>query len=268
MNPYLKIIRLNVGVLAAFAVLVGALVSNYFDVYMILLSCFIVFLIVSSGNTLNDYFDYKIDSINKKHRPIPSGKIKRKHALMFSIILFIISMILIPFLNIYMVILAVINIPLLILYNYKIKRMSIGHVVDAWFAASPLLFGALLAMNISLAVWILFIMAYLGNLCREITKGVEDMTADMKAGAKTLSIALGEKASKYVATISILIAISLTPIPYIYNLLGFFYIPLVIICDLTWLYAVRVLFKDAKKSQKIMKMAMFLGIFAFLAGII
>lgn len=35
---------------------------------------------MSAGNVINDYFDYKIDLINKPQRPIPSGRISLDNA--------------------------------------------------------------------------------------------------------------------------------------------------------------------------------------------
>lgn len=35
---------------------------------------------MSGGNVINDYFDYKIDLINKPQRPIPSGRISLNNA--------------------------------------------------------------------------------------------------------------------------------------------------------------------------------------------
>ena len=266
MNPYLKILRLNVGVLAAFAVLVGALVSGFFDYYFIGFACLVAFFFTIGGNVLNDYFDYEIDKINKPQRPIPSGKIKRKTALIYSVILFLIGIGFLYFLNIYMIIFALVNLLIIIVYDYKIKRMTVGHFIDAWLGGSPFLFGALLTMDINLIAMILFLMAYFANLSREITKGLEDVEGDKKIGAKTLAINIGEKA-RYVAAISALIAIAITPIPIFYGLLGLYYIPVVVLCDIAWIYSI-IKIKNPAKSQKIMKIAMFLGIFAFLAGLI
>ncbi|MEM4582002.1 MAG: UbiA family prenyltransferase, partial [Candidatus Korarchaeum sp.] len=51
------------------------------------LTCLIPPLILMAGNAINDYFDAPVDAINKPHRPIPSGKISRREALTFYVIL-------------------------------------------------------------------------------------------------------------------------------------------------------------------------------------
>lgn len=46
---------------------------------------------MSGGNVINDYFDYKIDLINKPQRPIPSGRISLNNAKNYAYLLFIVA---------------------------------------------------------------------------------------------------------------------------------------------------------------------------------
>ena len=90
MNAYLEILRPYNALMGVVAVLLVALISGNFTISVIV-ACIIVFIFTGAGNAINDYFDHKIDAINKAERPIPSGRIALKTALIYSVSLFAIS---------------------------------------------------------------------------------------------------------------------------------------------------------------------------------
>ena len=79
MNPYIEILRPGNVIMAMIAIVLVAIVSHTISIPIILAILAVLFEI-SAGNVINDYFDYKIDLINKPERPIPSGRIKLKTA--------------------------------------------------------------------------------------------------------------------------------------------------------------------------------------------
>ncbi|NIO44386.1 MAG: digeranylgeranylglyceryl phosphate synthase [Candidatus Aenigmarchaeota archaeon] len=267
MTSYVKILRPSVVFLATFAVLVGALIVGYYQPFQILIGILVASLIAGAGNVTNDYYDYEIDKINKPKRVIPSGKIKRKNAAFFAAILYVLANVLaILFLNTDMILLALFNTFISFVYAWKIKATFLGHFIDSWLAASTFLFGALF-VNITATIIFLFSMSYLTNLGREIVKGIEDMKGDKKIGARTLPVILGKIISSWIAILFIIFAIAISPIPYFFNLLSISYLLLVIFADLIFLFSCFILLFNPAKSQKIMKIAMFLAIIAFLVGI-
>jgi geranylgeranylglycerol-phosphate geranylgeranyltransferase len=166
-----------------------------------------------------------------------------------------------------MSLLALANITITFLYAWKIKRTPFGHFVDSWLASSAFLFGGLLG-SINATVIFLFSMAYMSNLSREITKGIEDMEGDKKAGAKTLSIVTGRLFASWVAIFFIIFSIIISFIPFLFGLLNIRYLILVTLADLIFVFSCFVLLIDPAKSQKIMKIAMFVAIIAFLVGLV
>lgn len=266
MNAYLEILRPSVLALAVFAVIVGALVVGFYDPFQIFIAILVVFMISGAGNATNDYYDYKIDKINKPKRPIPSGRIKRKNVAIYAGSLYIIANLLaIIFLNIYMIALAIFNTIITFLYAGWIKRNPLGHFIDSWLAASTFIFGALLIRINAIAI-LLFVLAYCANLGREIAKAIEDVKGDKKFGAKTLAVVAGKHFSTWIAIIFVFFAILISPLPYLFGLLNIYYLVLVIIADLVFAYSCFVLVMNPSKSQKIMKLAMFIAIIAFLIG--
>ncbi len=152
------------------------------------------------------------------------------------------------------------------MYAWKIKSTFLGHFVDSWLAASSFLFGALF-VDINATIIFLFSMAYLANVGREIAKGIEDIKGDRKIGAKTIPVVLGRIFSSWIAIFFVIFAIAITPIPYFFNLLNLNYLLLVIFADLIFIFSSFILLFNPTKSQKIMKIAMFVSIIAFLVGV-
>lgn len=269
MIVYLEILRPSVCILTIFAVIVGALVGGVLILYHLLIGCLVAFLIAGAGNTINDYFDYETDRVNKPHRPIPSGKISRKITLNYSVALFLMAIFLVLFLNIYLIILAFFNIIVILVYGWKLKRLPlIGNFGPSWLAASSFLFGNLLTGSISITVLLLFLMAFSSNIGREITKSIEDIEGDKRTRVRTLPIVAGKNFAGLIAMIFVLFAIFFSPLPYMLNLLNINYLYLVIVTDITFAFSCFLIFILPKKSQRLMKIAMFIAIVAFLLGII
>lgn len=267
MFSYLKILRPSVVLLAAFAVLVGALIVGFSQPLQIFIAVLVASLIAGAGNITNDYYDYNIDKINKPKRALASGKISRKNAALYALILYILANVLaIRFLNFYMIYLALFNSFIAFVYAWRIKRTFFGHFLDSWLAASSFLFGALF-VSINATIVLLFFMAYLTNVGREIAKGIEDIEGDKKSGAKTVPIITGKIFAAWVAIMFIILGIFITPIPYFFNLLSINYLYLVILSDIILVFSCFILPINPSKSQKIMKIAMFMAIMAFLIGV-
>lgn len=77
MNPYIEILRPGNALMGAITIILVAIIDRSFTIPVIL-AMLAVFFETAAGNVINDYFDYKIDLINKPERPIPSGRISPK----------------------------------------------------------------------------------------------------------------------------------------------------------------------------------------------
>ena len=105
-RTYLELMRYKNCLMAGFAAVIGTLIAfnilisgtstpNFEDAFPFLdagLVFLVVFLVSGAGNAINDYFDIKIDSINRPERPIPSGRVKAKEAFYFSYLLFALAL--------------------------------------------------------------------------------------------------------------------------------------------------------------------------------
>jgi geranylgeranylglycerol-phosphate geranylgeranyltransferase len=284
-RTYLELMRYGNCLMAGFAAVIGTLIafnilasestgSHYSGDFPFLDSALVflvVFLVSGAGNAINDYFDIKIDSINRPERPIPSGRVKLKEAFYFSYLLFALGTLLAFSINTVCGAIALFNSILLIIYAKTLKGTPfLGNLSIGYLTGSTFLFGASVFGPGGLkTLFVLFLLAALAITAREIIKDIEDMEGDRAEGADTLPLRIGAKKASYLAALIGLLAVSLSPLPYLMSVLGLRYLYIVLLADLGFFAAIyQILVRNnPKKSSKMFKIAMFFALLAFIAGV-
>ena len=221
----------------------------------------------AAGNTINDYFDREIDRINQPDRPIPRGAVTSREALGFSIVLFVGATLLALTLPPLAIAIAVVNLLALVAYTEFFKGLpGVGNVVVGYLGGSTFLFGAAAVGRITGAVVVLFALAALSTIAREIIKDVEDVAGDRREGLNTLPIAVGERPALWVAAGLLAIALLASPLPYLQGTLGWPYLAVVAVADLVMALAAVNSFADPTTGQERLSYAMFLAGGAFVVG--
>ncbi len=284
-HTYMELIRYKNCLMAGFAATIGTIIteniiaSDAFDLFHLKdyplldmgLVFLVVFLISGAGNAINDYFDFKIDSINRPERPIPSGRVKLKEAMYLSYLLFTLGTFLAFSIQHICGFIAFFNSLMLILYAKTLKstpflgNISIGYLTGSTFlfGASVFGFGGLKALSV------LFVLSALTTTAREIVKDIEDMEGDQMEGIDTLPLRIGAKKASYIAALMGFLAIFLSPLPYLMSVLGLRYLYFVLLADLGLFAAIHQILalKNPAKSSKMFKIAMFFALLAFIAGV-
>jgi geranylgeranylglycerol-phosphate geranylgeranyltransferase len=284
-RTYLELMRYGNCLMAGFAAVIGTLIAfniltsdafrssqpGEFPFLNAGIVFLVVFLISGAGNAINDYFDIKIDSINRPDRPIPSGRVKLKEALYFSYLLFALGTVLAFSINIVCGFIALFNSLLLIFYAKTLKGTPfLGNLSIGYLTGSTFLFGASVFGFEGLeTLFVLFVLSALAITAREIVKDIEDMEGDKMEGADTLPLRVGAKKASYLAALIGLLAAVLSPLPYLMSLLGLRYLYIVLLADLGFLAAIYMILICNKpaKSSKMFKIAMFFALLAFVAGV-
>jgi geranylgeranylglycerol-phosphate geranylgeranyltransferase len=272
MNVFLELIRYKNCVMAGLAGIIGAAIAFSAvpgDILWLPFVFITIFLITGAGNAINDYFDAGIDAVNRPDRPIPSGRLGKGSAYKFSIILFTCGLLTAYFIGTGPFLIALFNSFLLYIYAFSLKRkVFVGNLSVSYLTGSTFLFGgAAYGFKGIEATLVLFFLSMLATLAREIVKAIEDMEGDKLEGAVTLPIRIGERPSAYIASAVGLIAVLLSPLPYITGLFRDSYLLVVGIADIVFLYAVfLILKKNPSASSKYFKVAMFFALIAFIAG--
>lgn len=250
------------------AVMIGAIVEGADFVYYffpIAIASLVAFSVMAGGNAVNDYFDWKVDSIAHKKRPIPSGRLTRSEAGFFALGTLLISLLLASLVNWICFLIALANIIVLISYEKKLKRKGIsGNIAISYLVGSLFLFGGA-AINIIQATIFLALLAFLSNLGREIIKDVEDLSGD-KEERNTLPMLIGSKMALIVSSLSIATAILFSLLPIYYGFLNRNYLLIVILADVIFLIAILSSFKDARKAKILVKIGMIIALISFLVG--
>ena len=79
LDPRIEILRpVNLAIVFATVAVAGMLAKpSGLDWFWILVAAIAASSIAGGGNAINDYFDIKIDKINRPNRPLPSGSVAR-----------------------------------------------------------------------------------------------------------------------------------------------------------------------------------------------
>lgn len=192
-------------------------------------------LIAAAGYIINDYYDIKIDAINKPQRVLVGKAIRRRPAMGAHLLLSFIGVALGFLLSIPVGLINLGAVLLLWGYSDRLKRMTlIGNVVISLLSASMLLVVAVYADTLNKTTLGYSLFALLISLIREIIKDVEDMKGDASFDCRTLPIVVGMRNTKLVLYPLLAIFIGLllaaiwhpsTPMPFNIYMLLFVLIP-------------------------------------------
>ncbi len=171
--------------------------SNVWDIKLFWLSTSTV-IIAAAGYIINDYYDVKIDLINKPERVVIGKDVARRYALLFHSLLSIIGVGIGLLLNWKIGVINFFSAFLLWWYSNDLKRQPfIGNFVVALLTGlSIFLINILYAVHQPL-VTIYALFAFSMTLVREIVKDMEDLKGDNSFGCKTLPIVWGIPKTKF-----------------------------------------------------------------------
>ncbi len=257
----------SLAVAAAILIETGSNINLYLNVMLIAIVA--VFLFSSAGNVLNDYFDREIDKINHPERPLPSKRVNAGDALKFSAVLFLLSLLLAVFLNIFCIAIALLAFTFQILYELKFKMHYLSkNFTIAFLTGMLFVYGGAAVKGFDILTispsMIFAILAFLAIFGREIIKDIEDFKGD--ANRLTLPKKIGIKKSGIVAAIFLLLSIALSPVPYIFLKFNLAYVFMVSVTDLMFIYSLIIQFKNPKNARKIIKLGMLIALLAFIIG--
>ncbi len=150
----------------------------------------------SAGCAINDYADRDFDRhvARTKERPITSGKISPKEALIVFTVLAFASLLLVLQLNFSTILLSVVAVLLAASYPFM-KRYHYFpqvHLGAAFAWAIPMAYTATTSQSPPLEAWLLFIAALLWTTAYDTQYGMVDREDDLKIGVKSTAILFGK----------------------------------------------------------------------------
>ena len=273
---YVELARPLNGTIAFISAWLGGLFAsrgiteNLLDTRLLLVSI-AALLLLSAGNAINDYCDYNIDRINRPQRPLPSGRIQRRHALIFAIVLIGIGIYLGTRINRNATGIAILVSAALVSYAFWLKRtVFVGNLVVSGLTSVTFMSGGV-AIDSVQGTLVPAIFAFLFTAAREIIKDLEDIEGDMKNSVRTLAI-LNPRLAVATALSFMALVVLFSPIPYLFGWYSWYYLFAVVIgVDGVLIgLAIRLLRDTSKEScasiQHWMKWDIFVGLGAIYLG--
>lgn len=278
MNPYIEILRPGNALMGAISIILVALIDKTISIPVVL-AMLAVFFETAAGNVINDYFDYKIDLINKPDRPIPSGRISLKNGRNYGYFLFFMGTVcgfFISYLTNNWIPFAIVLFADVVLYLYAYKLKStplLGNLTVGFMTGFGFVFGGFSINNPTIIMTSIFLgfFALVMTTAREIIKDIEDIEGDKADGARTLPILIGAKKPAILAAILIVVDSALCPLLYYYHVFGILYLPVIAIAIVLFIYSAIIILKSqerevAAKASKNLKIGMLIAFVAFVFG--
>lgn len=174
----------------------GVPVKEDYRLYLLITA---TLLITAAGYMINDYYDVKIDYVNRPNEVIVGKGIKRRVVIVlhttFNLVGISLGVLVAPRIGLVNFAAAF----LLWLYSNRLKREPfIGNLTVAFLTGLSIYLIAFYYQKNELLVLTYAIFAFFLNLIREIIKDIEDRNGDRKHGCRTLPIVIGFRKTKQV----------------------------------------------------------------------
>jgi len=206
-------------------------------------------IIAAAGYIINDYYDVKIDLINKPERVVIGKEVARRYALLLHSMLSFTGVAIGFLLNWKIGVINFFSAFLLWWYSNNLKRQPfIGNFVVALLTGTSVYLINILYHTQQPMVVIYSIFAFGMTLIREIVKDMEDLKGDNTFGCKTLPIVWGNRKTKFL--IYFLMAALFAAVVYInesYKQLPLLYFATFLFLPLLFLFS-RLVRADTKKD--------------------
>ena len=222
----------------------------------------------------NDIIDMEADKVNEPGRPIPSGKLSPKEALIYSFILLALGVLMAGFTgNIWFLSVPQVVALASVVYNLYLKRIGfLGNILVSTLVASSFIGGGLIAVgHIETYLMLFALMAFVGNLGREVHKGIADVEGDRSKGVMTIAVAYGVQKAKWLSVSLYTAAILLALIPIALGITnGYYPYAIAVVAVLLLASSVRVLrmqkSEELRKEKNLVRVWMLFALLAFVIG--
>ena len=255
MNAYFRLMRFNkpIGIYLLLWPTYWALflsAGGWPDIDLLIIFTFGVIITRSAGCVINDYADREIDKhiTRTRDRPITTGEISPKAALLLFIALGLIAFALVLLTNTLTIKISFIAIALAVLYPFTKRWTNLPQLIlGLAFAMSvPMAFSAQTGTVNASVGWI-FLATVLWTLIYDTLYAMADREEDLKIGVKSTAILFAKYDQIFITLLQILLMIVFIKIGNLFDLGAFYDISLIII--LIFMIYHQLLIKKGKKSD-------------------
>jgi geranylgeranylglycerol-phosphate geranylgeranyltransferase len=178
------------------------------------------------GNVANDIRDVETDRVSHPARPLPSGLLDLRVAVVYAVVLAALALVCSYAVSPLHALATTVPLALLLTYAVVLKGVPLaGNVLVASLVAYPLLFGAL-GSAVFARLWVPAGLAFLLNLTREVVKDMQDAEGDRTAGLRTSAVLPENVLNGLLVAASVVYLCSL----FLPTLLGYFGTAYAVVC--------------------------------------
>jgi 4-hydroxybenzoate polyprenyltransferase len=244
--------------------------SNYF--FYLILFFFGAVLMRSAGCIVNDIADKEIDGkvLRTKNRPIASGKISIKIAVLYTLILCLLALFVLLNFNQITIFLAIGSMPLAFTYPLM-KRFTYWPQL---FLGITFNYGLILGWTaikgeVNLLPLILYFGAIFWTIAYDTIYGFQDIKDDEIIGVKSTSIKFKKNPTYFLTICLLFFSLTLLIIGYMMNFNSFYFLSLLFVFFHLFLYQLRrINLEDAQNCLKLFKSNNYLGFFTYICLLI
>jgi len=275
LSAYLTLIRPPNTIMIGLAVIIGeviAIAPKLPGIQAALFGFLTASLMMAGTMVANDVYDIEIDRVNSPQRPLPSGIVKSREAIILAAVLSAAAIGFSAFLGLWTFLIAVLALALMVYYNTRGKKTGlIGNAVVSFNVALPFFYGGLAVNSIRPLLFIFSVVAFLANFGREIAKGIADVKGDSIRQVRTLAVIRGPRSAALASSGLFMAAVLLSFLPPFLENVSRLYFPPVIAADIGFLYsAYRLVSNQSSENVRAVKghvlVWMLLGLVGFLLG--
>ncbi|MEQ8553592.1 MAG: geranylgeranylglycerol-phosphate geranylgeranyltransferase [Cyclobacteriaceae bacterium] len=179
------------------------LVSDFSNKYSIIYSIDFILLIISTlmiaagGFIINDYYDQKIDMINRPKKVVVGTKFRRRLAMLSHSLLSVTGIAIGFWLDIRIGAVHIFSTFGLWYYSNHLRRLPIiGNMTISFLTSLTLLIVVVFFRRHELLVYVYALFAFLTVLVREVIKDIEDVKGEAAVGCQTIPVVWGIRGAK------------------------------------------------------------------------
>ncbi len=283
LQSFFRLIRIDYSLFSGFGVFLSGILAG--DLYGFqpeyLVAFFVVFLSAVGSFAFNDYFDFEVDKRNDRYdRPLVSGLLSRRVALVTALISFSLVVLLSLSLNLIAMAIVIISFPLFLLYSLGLKKLFlVKNIIIAYAYVATMFFSAVVSDAVLEPLIVYFaLMGFIVGLSFEIMLDIADVEGDKKLGIETLAARFGAERAAKVSVVLYSVIIVLDPLPFVVMVdprlfLDLVFLFLILVPVISYFLTSKSLMKEQSKRtifqlKKRVFVTMQIGSIAYLVGVL
>lgn len=221
-QAYLRLLRVNRAISAAFAVLFAGFISRDLMGFQweYLIACLVVLFSAFANFALNDYYDHENDRLNhREDRPLAQGDIPRRSAILFAVVSSAIALFLTLFLNPVSRFLILTGLPLSLSYHLGVKKILILKNASIGLTnVGIILLGSLVTdSTIEPVIPFYAVIGFFAGFSYEVMLDIADVEGDKAIGVETIPTRFGLKAATWLVSLLSLGGVFVNLLPFFVN---------------------------------------------------